>query len=196
VLPDRYDYGPERLRQRFHDDLCSFARQLVLTDPQDLATSAKVLQDHRRELAFVADLIAWSPVSYDDASDHNTGVSLSRALHVYRAKQSRRPSSSSERSFAIHASPASSTRSSRYATCAARSAAVKRSTGFTRCNHCGSPPSRRASWQISRRRGARQLNAQPLQLTIDEPLDVLLIELARTTHPARKPSTLQISLRT
>jgi hypothetical protein len=31
-----------------------------------------------------------SPVSYDDASDHNTGVSLSRALHVYRAKQSRR----------------------------------------------------------------------------------------------------------
>jgi hypothetical protein len=90
VLPDRYDYGPERLRQRFHDDLCSFARQLVLTDPQDLATSAKVLQDHRRELAFVADLIAWSPVSYDDASDHNTGVSLSRALHVYRAKQSRR----------------------------------------------------------------------------------------------------------
>jgi hypothetical protein len=31
-----------------------------------------------------------TPVSYDDASDHNTGVSLSRALRVYRAKQSRR----------------------------------------------------------------------------------------------------------
>jgi hypothetical protein len=31
-----------------------------------------------------------SPVPYDDADDHNTGVSLSRALHVYRAKQSRR----------------------------------------------------------------------------------------------------------
>lgn len=31
-----------------------------------------------------------SPVSYDDASAHNTGVSLSRALHAYRAKQSRR----------------------------------------------------------------------------------------------------------
>jgi len=59
VLPDRYDYGPERLRQRFHSDLCSFARQLMLTDPQDLATSAKVLRDHRRELAFLADLIKW-----------------------------------------------------------------------------------------------------------------------------------------
>src|SRR5882762_9843953 len=35
VLPDRYDYGPERLRQRFRGDLCSFARQLTLTDPQD-----------------------------------------------------------------------------------------------------------------------------------------------------------------
>lgn len=59
VLPDHYDYGPERLRQRFRGDLCSFARQLMLTDPQDLATSAKVLQDHRRELAFLADLITW-----------------------------------------------------------------------------------------------------------------------------------------
>lgn len=59
VLPDHYDYGPERLRQRFHADLCTFARQLMLTDPQDLATSAKVLQDHRRELEFLADLITW-----------------------------------------------------------------------------------------------------------------------------------------
>jgi tetratricopeptide (TPR) repeat protein len=31
----------------------------MLTDPQYLATSAKVLQDHRRELAFLADLIKW-----------------------------------------------------------------------------------------------------------------------------------------
>jgi tetratricopeptide (TPR) repeat protein len=59
VLPDHYDYGPARLRERFHGDLCSFARQLILTDPQDLATSAKVLQDHRRELTFLADLISW-----------------------------------------------------------------------------------------------------------------------------------------
>lgn len=59
VLPDHYDYGPERMRQRFRGDLCSFARQLMLTDPQDLATSATVLQDHRRELAFLADLITW-----------------------------------------------------------------------------------------------------------------------------------------
>jgi len=59
VLPEHYDYGPERLRGRFRTDLCTFARQLMLTDPQDLATSAKVIQDHRRELAFLADLIAW-----------------------------------------------------------------------------------------------------------------------------------------
>jgi hypothetical protein len=31
-----------------------------------------------------------APVSHENASDHNTGVSLSRALRVYRAKQSRR----------------------------------------------------------------------------------------------------------
>src|SRR5262249_38438593 len=35
VLPDHYDYGPERLRRRFHEDLCTFARQLMPTDPQD-----------------------------------------------------------------------------------------------------------------------------------------------------------------
>lgn len=31
-----------------------------------------------------------APNSYDEAQDHNTGVSLSRALHVYRHTQSRR----------------------------------------------------------------------------------------------------------
>ena len=31
-----------------------------------------------------------SPVSFDDGTDHNTGVSLSRALHAYRARQSRK----------------------------------------------------------------------------------------------------------
>src|SRR5213078_722367 len=31
-----------------------------------------------------------SPASYDDASDHNTGISLARALRTYRAKQSAR----------------------------------------------------------------------------------------------------------
>ena len=31
-----------------------------------------------------------SPATYDDAQDHNTGVSLCRALHAYRGRQSRR----------------------------------------------------------------------------------------------------------
>ncbi len=59
VLPDHYDYGPERLHRRFREDLCGFARQLMLTDPQDLATSAQVIKDHRAELEYLAELIAW-----------------------------------------------------------------------------------------------------------------------------------------
>lgn len=59
VLPEHYDYGPERLRRRFREDLCQFARQLMLTDPQELATSAQVIEEHQRELAYLADLIGW-----------------------------------------------------------------------------------------------------------------------------------------
>jgi hypothetical protein len=31
-----------------------------------------------------------TPATYDDAQDHNAGVALCRALHVYRDRQSRR----------------------------------------------------------------------------------------------------------
>lgn len=59
VLPDHYDYGPERLQRQFREDLCRFARQLMLTDPQHLATSAQVIQEQRHELEYIANLIEW-----------------------------------------------------------------------------------------------------------------------------------------
>lgn len=69
VLPDHYEYAAGRLRGRFRDDLCTFARQLVLTDPQDLATSAEVIRAHRHELAYLADLIQWR-LRLADEKDH------------------------------------------------------------------------------------------------------------------------------
>ena len=40
VLPDQYEYRSQRLRARFRDDLCAFARQLIVADPQDLQSPA------------------------------------------------------------------------------------------------------------------------------------------------------------
>lgn len=59
VLPERYEYCSQRLRARFRDDLCAFTRQLILADPQDLQSAAQVIQEHRHELEYLADLIAW-----------------------------------------------------------------------------------------------------------------------------------------
>ena len=59
VLPEHYAYRPERLRGRFRADLCAFARQLVLADPQDLMSAAHLIQEHRHELEYLADLIHW-----------------------------------------------------------------------------------------------------------------------------------------
>ena len=59
VLPDHYEYRSQRLRARFRDDLCTFTRQLILADPQDLQSAADVIQEHRHELEYLADLIAW-----------------------------------------------------------------------------------------------------------------------------------------
>ena len=49
----------QRLRASFRDDLCAFTRQLILADPQDLESAAHVIQEHRHELEYLADLIAW-----------------------------------------------------------------------------------------------------------------------------------------
>jgi len=58
-LPDDYPYRETRLRGRFRAELRTFLRQLVLTDPQDLTPSAEVIQEHRYELEYLADLIRW-----------------------------------------------------------------------------------------------------------------------------------------
>jgi tetratricopeptide (TPR) repeat protein len=59
VLPEHYAYRPERLRGRFRADLCAFARQLMLADPQDLMSAAQLIQEHHHELEYLADLIHW-----------------------------------------------------------------------------------------------------------------------------------------
>jgi tetratricopeptide (TPR) repeat protein len=59
VLPDDFEYETARRRGEFRIDLCAFVRQLAITDPQDLATSADVIRKHRHELAYVGEMIAW-----------------------------------------------------------------------------------------------------------------------------------------
>jgi hypothetical protein len=59
ALPERYEHRSDRLRGRFRQDLCNFTRQLILTDPQELQNAARVIQEHRHELEYLADLIQW-----------------------------------------------------------------------------------------------------------------------------------------
>ncbi len=67
VLPEDYAYEAARVQGRFRDDLCAFLRQLAITDPQALATSAEVIRAHRHELAFLAELVAWRLRTCDEA---------------------------------------------------------------------------------------------------------------------------------
>ncbi len=57
LLPDTYDYPQARLRGKFRQDLCAFFKQLTLADPQALTSADEVVQEHIRELAWIADLI-------------------------------------------------------------------------------------------------------------------------------------------
>lgn len=59
ALPDEHEYRAQRIRDRFREDLCAFTRQLILADPQDLVPAAHLLQEHRHELEYLAELIAW-----------------------------------------------------------------------------------------------------------------------------------------
>ncbi|MDF1556110.1 MAG: hypothetical protein P1P84_23770 [Deferrisomatales bacterium] len=59
VLPERYPYRAERLAKGFRRDLCTFTRQLLLADPQDLTSAAELLRDHRYELEYLDELIRW-----------------------------------------------------------------------------------------------------------------------------------------
>jgi tetratricopeptide (TPR) repeat protein len=59
ILPEHYEHRSDRLRGRFRQDLCNFTRQLILTDPQQLQSAARVIQEHRHELEYLLDLIQW-----------------------------------------------------------------------------------------------------------------------------------------
>jgi len=58
-LPDLYEYQATRLLGRFRQDLCGFARQLVLADPQALISASQLIKEQRFELEYLADLITW-----------------------------------------------------------------------------------------------------------------------------------------
>ena len=58
-LPEHYEHRADRLRGRFRQDLCNFTRQLILTDPQQLQSAARVIQEHQHELEYLLDLIQW-----------------------------------------------------------------------------------------------------------------------------------------
>ena len=59
VLPDLYQYKETRLRSCFRGDLCAFARQLMLTDPQDFMAASRLIEDHVVELEYLVQLIQW-----------------------------------------------------------------------------------------------------------------------------------------
>lgn len=59
VLPDLYEYKETRLRSKFRHDLSAFARQLMLTDPQEFVSAQNLLQEHRIELEYLTRLVQW-----------------------------------------------------------------------------------------------------------------------------------------
>jgi len=59
TLPERYEYAGERLRHRFREGLCAFTRALIQADPQELLPAARLIDEHRYELEYLADLIQW-----------------------------------------------------------------------------------------------------------------------------------------
>jgi len=58
-LPDLYEYRTARLHAQFRKDLCAIVRQLVLTDPQNLFSAARLIQEQKMELEYLAGLINW-----------------------------------------------------------------------------------------------------------------------------------------
>ena len=57
TLPETYDYRSTRLRGHFREDLLRFAKQLILADPETLASSSQLLSEHRSELEYLRSLI-------------------------------------------------------------------------------------------------------------------------------------------
>ena len=58
-LPDLYEYRELRLLHGFHQGLFAFSRQLILADPQNSVSAARLIEEHRHELEYLADLIQW-----------------------------------------------------------------------------------------------------------------------------------------
>lgn len=58
ALPDTYEYRTTRLLSRFRADLCAFAKQLIVADPNSLLSAGQTVEAHRAELAFLSELIA------------------------------------------------------------------------------------------------------------------------------------------
>jgi tetratricopeptide (TPR) repeat protein len=72
VLPDTYDHDDVRRVNRFRGDLVAFARQLMITDPQWLLPANRLIQEHRGELQYITDLIAWRlKIGPQEAGDFN-----------------------------------------------------------------------------------------------------------------------------
>jgi pentatricopeptide repeat protein len=59
ILPDLYNYKAMRFQSRFRQDLCAFAKQLILTDPQELISAAQLIRENQHELAYIDELIQW-----------------------------------------------------------------------------------------------------------------------------------------
>jgi tetratricopeptide (TPR) repeat protein len=59
ILPDLYEYKETRLLSQFRRDLCTFARQLMLANPQNSISASNLIQQHSVELEYLVDLIKW-----------------------------------------------------------------------------------------------------------------------------------------
>jgi tetratricopeptide (TPR) repeat protein len=69
-LPDLYTYKKERVEDGFRTALIGFARELMLTDPQVLVSSARLIEAHRHELVHLRDLIDWRLQTCDSKEEH------------------------------------------------------------------------------------------------------------------------------
>lgn len=58
VLPETYEYRTTRLLSRFRSDLCAFAKQLIVADPNSLLSAGQTIDAHRAELGFLVELIS------------------------------------------------------------------------------------------------------------------------------------------
>ena len=83
VLPETYDSRDTRLRREFRDHLLSFARQLVLADPQTLAASSQLLSEHRKELEYVGHLIDSRLEALDGPEEAEAPEDEGRADHAF-----------------------------------------------------------------------------------------------------------------